>query len=190
VLILWSFHFVCKCSHVACASFVFLRWRSFVVPGIKAAPFSWYMWEAGSLPAKLLFPFRLDCMVFAMRKASHPYRIVTGVYDLCTRASQDLEAPGHFIAYTLRMTILTGMTGLSMGGVHASMSAALYPRPVACTPLLAPRRYTFLPGSQWISHRSSIKVKAPFLHIALTQKSGWGKYCGVEKRAAMAIWAH
>jgi len=31
------------------------------------------------------------------------------------------------------------MTGLSMGGVHACMTAAVYPRPVACTPLLAPR---------------------------------------------------
>lgn len=31
------------------------------------------------------------------------------------------------------------MCGFSMGGVHASMVASLYPGPVACTPLLAPR---------------------------------------------------
>ncbi|KAL6747690.1 hypothetical protein V8C86DRAFT_1799326 [Haematococcus lacustris] len=31
------------------------------------------------------------------------------------------------------------MVGLSMGGVHASMTAALYPGDVACVPLLAPR---------------------------------------------------
>jgi len=33
------------------------------------------------------------------------------------------------------------MTGLSMGGVHACMTAAVYPQPVACTPLLSPRRW-------------------------------------------------
>ncbi len=32
-----------------------------------------------------------------------------------------------------------GMCGFSMGGVHASMTAALFPGNVACTPLLAPR---------------------------------------------------
>ena len=32
-----------------------------------------------------------------------------------------------------------GISGLSMGGVHASMVAALYPEPVALTPLLSPR---------------------------------------------------
>ena len=32
-----------------------------------------------------------------------------------------------------------GMCGFSMGGVHASMVAALYPGDVACTTLLAPR---------------------------------------------------
>lgn len=31
------------------------------------------------------------------------------------------------------------MCGLSMGGVHASMTAGLYPGEVAVTPLLAPR---------------------------------------------------
>ena len=31
------------------------------------------------------------------------------------------------------------MSGLSMGGVHACMAAAVYPQPVACVPLLAPR---------------------------------------------------
>ena len=34
---------------------------------------------------------------------------------------------------------LAGMCGFSMGGVHASMTAALFPGNVACTPLLAPR---------------------------------------------------
>jgi pimeloyl-ACP methyl ester carboxylesterase len=32
-----------------------------------------------------------------------------------------------------------GMCGFSMGGVHACMVASLYPRPLACVPLLAPR---------------------------------------------------
>lgn len=32
-----------------------------------------------------------------------------------------------------------GICGLSMGGVHASMTAGLYPRPLAITPLLTPR---------------------------------------------------
>jgi hypothetical protein len=41
------------------------------------------------------------------------YRIVTGVYVLCTRTSQDLAAPSPFIAYKFRMTLLAGMTGLS-----------------------------------------------------------------------------
>lgn len=32
-----------------------------------------------------------------------------------------------------------GISGLSMGGVHACMTAGLHPGPLACTPLLAPR---------------------------------------------------
>lgn len=34
---------------------------------------------------------------------------------------------------------LAGMSGFSMGGVHACMATSLYPFPIACTPLLAPR---------------------------------------------------
>ena len=33
----------------------------------------------------------------------------------------------------------TGISGLSMGGVHACMTAGLYAGDLACTPLLAPR---------------------------------------------------
>jgi pimeloyl-ACP methyl ester carboxylesterase len=32
-----------------------------------------------------------------------------------------------------------GVCGFSMGGVHAGMVAGLYPQPLACVPLLAPR---------------------------------------------------
>lgn len=44
-----------------------------------------------------------------------------------------------------------GMSGFSMGGVHASMVASLYPGPVACTPLLAPRSASvaFCSGALW-----------------------------------------
>jgi hypothetical protein len=46
---------------------------------------------------------------------------------------------------------VTGMSGFSMGGVHASMVASLYPGPVACTPLLAPRSASvaFCSGALW-----------------------------------------
>ncbi|KAG7672311.1 hypothetical protein Ndes2526B_g06694 [Nannochloris sp. 'desiccata'] len=40
---------------------------------------------------------------------------------------------------SLRGHTRLGVSGLSMGGVHASMVAALYPEPLALAPLLAPR---------------------------------------------------
>jgi hypothetical protein len=40
---------------------------------------------------------------------------------------------------SLRGHARLGVSGLSMGGVHASMVAALYPEPIALAPLLAPR---------------------------------------------------
>ena len=45
----------------------------------------------------------------------------------------------------------TGMSGFSMGGVHASMVAGLFPGPVACIPLLAPRSaaVAFCQGALW-----------------------------------------
>ncbi|KAK9861855.1 hypothetical protein WJX84_002096 [Apatococcus fuscideae] len=44
-----------------------------------------------------------------------------------------------------------GMSGFSMGGVHASMVAGLFPGPVACIPLLAPRSaaVAFCYGALW-----------------------------------------
>ncbi|KAK9840251.1 hypothetical protein WJX74_006137 [Apatococcus lobatus] len=44
-----------------------------------------------------------------------------------------------------------GMSGFSMGGVHASMVAGLFPGPVACIPLLAPRSaaVAFCQGALW-----------------------------------------
>eukprot|EP00884_Botryococcus_braunii_P014706 jgi/Botrbrau1/23236/Bobra.0041s0072.2 len=44
-----------------------------------------------------------------------------------------------------------GMSGFSMGGVHASMVASLYPGSVACVPLLAPRSAAaaFCKGALW-----------------------------------------
>lgn len=39
------------------------------------------------------------------------------------------------------------MTGLSMGGVHACMTAALYPKDVAVVPLLAPRSAAVVGGA-------------------------------------------
>ncbi|KAF5839086.1 hypothetical protein DUNSADRAFT_1631 [Dunaliella salina] len=48
------------------------------------------------------------------------------------------------------------MTGLSMGGVHACMTAAVYPQPVACTPLLAPRREATTGRSLWRADAGSM----------------------------------
>lgn len=46
---------------------------------------------------------------------------------------------------------IAGMSGFSMGGVHASMVASLFPGPIACTPLLAPRSAAaaFCNGALW-----------------------------------------
>lgn len=43
------------------------------------------------------------------------------------------------------------MCGFSMGGVHASMVSSLFPGPVACVPLLAPRSAAaaFCKGALW-----------------------------------------
>lgn len=49
-----------------------------------------------------------------------------------------------------------GTCGFSMGGVHACMAASLYPGPVACVPLLAPR-----------------SAAAAFCHGALREATAW-----------------
>ena len=48
------------------------------------------------------------------------------------------------------------MCGFSMGGVHACMAASLYPGPVACVPLMAPR-----------------SAAAAFCHGALREATAW-----------------
>ena len=47
--------------------------------------------------------------------------------------------------------MLAGVAGFSMGGVHASMVASLYPHALACTPLLAPRSaaVAYCKGALW-----------------------------------------
>ena len=49
-----------------------------------------------------------------------------------------------------------GLCGFSMGGVHAGMTAALYPGPLAVVPLLAPR-----------------SASAAFVHGALREATAW-----------------
>lgn len=55
-----------------------------------------------------------------------------------------------------------GMCGFSMGGVHASMVASLYPGQVACTPLLAPR-----------------SASGAFCHGALRSATSWAPLAAV-----------
>lgn len=55
-----------------------------------------------------------------------------------------------------------GMCGFSMGGVHASMVASLYPGDVACTPLLAPR-----------------SASGAFCHGALRSATSWAPLAAV-----------
>ena len=55
-----------------------------------------------------------------------------------------------------------GMCGFSMGGVHASMVASLYPGDVACTPLLAPR-----------------SAAGAFCHGALRSATSWAPLAAV-----------
>jgi pimeloyl-ACP methyl ester carboxylesterase len=54
------------------------------------------------------------------------------------------------------------MCGFSMGGVHASMVASLYPGNVACTPLLAPR-----------------SASGAFCHGALRSATSWAPLAAV-----------
>ena len=54
------------------------------------------------------------------------------------------------------------MCGFSMGGVHASMVASLYPGQVACTPLLAPR-----------------SASGAFCHGALRSATSWAPLAAV-----------
>lgn len=49
-----------------------------------------------------------------------------------------------------------GLCGFSMGGVHAGMTAALFPGPLAVVPLLAPR-----------------SASAAFVHGALREATAW-----------------
>lgn len=46
---------------------------------------------------------------------------------------------GHQAELTLIFGTFLGVSGLSMGGVHACMVASLCPMDLACSPLLAPR---------------------------------------------------
>ena len=59
-----------------------------------------------------------------------------------------------------------GMCGFSMGGVHACMVASLYPGPVACVPLLAPR-----------------SAAAAFCHGALREATAWQPLLAVADEA-------
>ena len=51
------------------------------------------------------------------------------------------RCPAPHLPHALRRRLppAAGLCGLSMGGVHANMAAALYPSPVALAPLLSPR---------------------------------------------------
>ena len=60
------------------------------------------------------------------------------------------------------MECVAGMCGFSMGGVHASMVASLYPGNVACTPLLAPR-----------------SASGAFCHGALRSATSWAPLTAV-----------
>ena len=67
-------------------------------------------------------------------------------FGIETDKVQDVDARG-----TSNSLVPAGMSGFSMGGVHASMVASLFPYPVACTPLLAPRSASvaFCSGALW-----------------------------------------
>ena len=58
------------------------------------------------------------------------------------------------------------MCGFSMGGVHACMVASLYPGPVACVPLLAPR-----------------SAATAFCHGALREATAWQPLLAVADEA-------
>ena len=60
------------------------------------------------------------------------------------------------------------MCGFSMGGVHACMVAALYPQPVACVPLLAPR-----------------SAAVAFCHGALRDATAWQPLAAAADEAQM-----
>ena len=70
------------------------------------------------------------------------------------------------------MACVAGMCGFSMGGVHASMVASLYPGNVACTPLLAPR-----------------SASGAFCHGALRSATSWEPLAAVvdEKQKVSAL---
>ena len=79
-----------------------------------------------SLLASLPFP-ALICILFPDS--------VLGLHNACHLPALPLLSSQHASA----LPPFTGISGLSMGGVHACMTAGLYAGDLACTPLLAPR---------------------------------------------------
>ena len=83
---------------------------------------------------------------------------------ICRLLDQDVHAQHAHWRYQGVMNLCSmqgtyacaGVCGFSMGGVHASMVASLYPGPVACVPLLAPR-----------------SAAAAFCHGALREATAW-----------------
>lgn len=71
------------------------------------------------------------------------------------------------------MECIAGMCGFSMGGVHASMVASLYPGDVACTPLLAPR-----------------SASGAFCHGALRSATSWAPLAAVVDEKQQVIFYH
>ena len=80
-----------------------------------------------------------------------------------------------------------GVSGFSMGGVHAGMVAALAPGPAACAPLLAPRsaRAAFCDGALWAAtawrpltapaHAGATSVRDAVLAAAAAAPAGSGE---------------
>lgn len=71
-----------------------------------------------------------------------------------------LQCNAKFASYQSMLlyaaNVHAGISGFSMGGVHACMVASLYPNPIACVPLLAPR-----------------SASVAFCHGALREATAW-----------------
>ncbi|CAL8468337.1 g7877 [Coccomyxa elongata] len=79
------------------------------------------------------------------------------VSDLLTLGRTTIEESLYLLAWAQRQEYQRlGICGFSMGGVHACMVTSLYPKPLACVPLLAPR-----------------SAAVAFCHGALREATAW-----------------
>ncbi|KAL3158180.1 hypothetical protein ABBQ32_011769 [Trebouxia sp. C0010 RCD-2024] len=118
----------------------------------------------GPLVQKGIATMVLESPFYGSRKPHYQFASqLLKVSDLLTLGRATVEESLCLLDWAGRHAFASlGMCGFSMGGVHASMVASLYPGNVACTPLLAPR-----------------SASGAFCHGALRSATSWAPLAAV-----------